>query len=280
MKGRINIAGWSPYHIAGGVTGHVLAMSEMAAVYYGLNVDVRADHFGTRPLESYIYDLRRVQPISERTDFYSSPDYPDYSRCVLQYEKRFYSGTRSRAESYLLNDRLRLLRPVGFRDESVFKGGCGDVCFVDSSGKNSPYSFRVLNEADMVMVFLPGNPVEIRRFFFLYYQFISKSFFIINRIPHNEDYLLNIPGEFKVPKTHVSSIPYCPEFARACASQTVDKLIIGQIGRSSYTQYFLHIKNLTKQVLIAAQAFAKARRGIETEPLILSDTLQDPKNFS
>ena len=253
MRERINIAGWSPYRRSGGVTGHILAMSEMAAEYFGLKVDLRSDHFGARPMESYIWHFRGAKPLSNSEDFYSGPDYPDYFGHVLRYENCYWRKVRSRTQAYALAANLNLIPPVKIAEESAFGGGSGDVCFVDSSGKNSPYSFRVLNEADIVLVFLPDSAVEIRKFFYLYSYYIHKSFFVINRFSKYDNHLLELLEEYDVPKNRVAAIPYSPELERACRDQTVDDLIPREIGRRKHTEYFNRIKNITKQVLIEGE---------------------------
>ncbi len=269
MSNKINIVGWSPFRKAGGVTGHVLAMSEMAAAYFGKRVDVRADHFGPRPIENYIWNFRRTLPISEREDFYSGPDYPDYLKCILQYEttclrrlkqdhipQRFAVNVH---EAYAFSANMKLLKPVTYAWESVFDGGSGEVCFVDSSGKNSPYSFKTLHEADLILVFLPGNSVEIRKFFHLYSYHINKSFFIINNFSECDGFIFDIMEEFKVPEERVAGIPYSPELARACLEHTVDDLICREIGQRTHTEYFRSIKEITKRVLIEGRIRADER---------------------
>ncbi len=281
MVNRINIVGWSPYRKAGGVTGHVLAMSEMAAAYFGKSVDVRADHFGPRPIENYIWNFRRTLPISEHEDFYSGPDYPDYMKCILHYEATFLRRLKSDRvqqrltvkghEAYAFSSNMKLLKPVTYAWESVFDGGTGEVCFVDSSGKNSPYSFKGLQEADLIMVFLPENPVEIRKFFHLYSYFINKSFFIINKFSQNECFVLDIMKRLGVPMERVGRIPYSPELARACLEHTVDNLIYREIGRKEHTEYFRRIKDITKRVLIEGRIRADARLRMACEQQLVKN---------
>ncbi len=267
MGEKLNIVGWSPYRRVGGVTGHILAMSEIAAEYFGLNVDVRADHFGARSMESYIGHFRRVKPLSYREDFYCGPDYPDYGGRMLQYETRYCSRGKwnTNAYAYALADNLNILRPVGNAADSAFEGGSGDVCFVDSSGRNSPYSFKVLNEADIVTVFLPGCSGEIRKFFNYYSYFIHKSFFVINRFSQYDDYLFDVLNDYKVPKKNIAAIPYSPELDRACRDKSMEFLIWEEMHKRKHTEYFKSMKNLTKQVLVEARRMAEKNRNAEVE---------------
>jgi hypothetical protein len=263
MRERINIAGWSPYRRSGGVTGHILAMSEMAAEYFGLKVDVRADHFGARPMESYMWRFRGVRPLSDSEDFYSGPDYPDYCGQVAKYESSYWKKVKCRTEAYALATNLNLLKPVTVSEESAFEGGAGEVCFVDSSGKNSPYSFKVLNEADIILVFLPVSSIQIRKFFYLYSYYISKSFFVINRFSQYDNFLLELLKEYKVPKKRVAVIPYSPQLDRACRDKTMDSLIADEMGSGKRTEYFNRIKHITKQVLIEGGKLAEMKRSTE-----------------
>ncbi|MCR5823865.1 MAG: hypothetical protein K6G60_05475 [Lachnospiraceae bacterium] len=276
MAERIKIAGWSPFRKSCGVTGHVLAMSEMASAYYGLRVDVRADHFGARPLESYIWELRHLVPISRKEDFYSGPDYPDYVGCLSRYEANFKTHMRyfrgdapatptGNFGALVRKEKPKLLRNVDFPEESSFHGGSGEVFFLDSSGKNSPYSFRMLGEADLVLVFLPGTPEAIRLFFYLYSYYLNKSFFIINKSPQDDTFLLELLSRYHVPTSRTAFIPYCPEFARACMEQTVDVLICDQVDKPKHSLYFTCIKEITKRVLVEGRAIVEARRKGEEE---------------
>ncbi len=253
MGTKIKIAGWSPYRRSGGVTGHVLAMGEMAADYYGKQVDIRSDHFGVRSMESYIGTFRRIGSFSENEDFYSGPDFPNYSGCLVRYEIRYKSACKGVSGVYAPGANPRLLSPVRFYEESAFGGGNGEVCFVDSSGRNSPYSFGVLNEADLILVFLPDNPVEIRRFFHLYSYYLSKCFFFINYHSQDNSYVFDILEAHRVSRDRMVSMPYSPEFARACRERDVDGLIRRQISDRQHGDYFKRIREITKKVLIEAE---------------------------
>nr|MCR5583992.1 hypothetical protein [Lachnospiraceae bacterium] len=213
-----------------------------------------------RPMESYMWRFRGVRPLSNSEDFYSGPDYPDYCGQVAKYESSYWEKVKGRTKAYALATNLNLLKPVAVSEESAFDGGGGEVCFVDSSGKNSPYSFRVLNEADIILVFLPGSSVEIRKFFYLYSNFIYKSFFVINRFSQYDNYLFELLDEYKVSKKRVAAIPYSPELDRACRDRTMDSLIVDEMGVKKHTEYFNRIKNITKQVLIEGEKLAGEKR--------------------
>ncbi len=263
MGESIKIAGWSPYRRAGGVTGHVLAISEMAADYFGKRVDLRADHFGSRPVEGYISEFSRTVCFSHNEDFYSGPDYPNYCGCLMRYESVYMGKTEGVAGRYAGTGNLRLLRPVRFYEDSAFAGGNGEVCFVDSSGRNSPYSFRMLNEADLILVFLPDNSIEIRRFFHLYSSFLSKSFFIINNYSPDNSFVFDILTEHRVPRQRIATMPYCPELARACIERNVDAMIRCQISRRRKNRYFKCVKEITKRVLAEAQRQTREGKSCE-----------------
>ncbi len=259
MGEQLKIAGWSPYHASGGVTGHLMAICQMAAEYFGINVDMRADHFGTHPIEGYVWELQKRSPFTGMRDFYSGPDYPDYCRCVEQYEAAY--RLHRRVEVYELAKHLKLLRPVDCPSESAFRGGYGEVCFVDSSGRNSPYSFSVLAEADLILAFLPGSGYALRHFKHLYSSYLHKSILILNRISGFNNDILKTLTECDIPLARVAAIPYAPGLAHACLSRNVDTLILDELGRSTHTEYFMRIKEITKHALIEARRLQANRGG-------------------
>ncbi len=253
---RVKIAGWSPYRRAGGVTGHILSMSEIASEYFGLNVDLRADHFGPRPIERYIWEFRRMEPLSYDEDFYSCPDYPDYQGRVMQYMSLYRGKFKENGETYSLGERLKVIRPVESADESVFSKGKGDVCFVDSSGGNSLYSFKALSEADLIIAFLPGDYMEIRKFFNLYSVYLHKIYCIVNRFSESDDSLGYLFEEYHVSKERRGYIPYCRDFERACFEQTLDQFVRDKIAQKDRGEYVSCVKNITGQVLREARQLA------------------------
>ena len=253
MEGHFNIVGWSPYRRTGGVTGHVLAMGEVASRYFGLNVDLRADHFGPRPLESYVGAFGKDNRPAFGEDFYSGPDYPNYLKCLMQWEKAVRKRSLGHIGELDLGDRCRLLKPVENSNANVFEGGKGDICLVDSSGMNSPYSFKVLNEADMILVFLPNSDLGIQRFFDYYSALLKKSFFIINRYSESDAIPLKILEGYRVLPSRIGTIPYCKSYDRACREGAIDTFIEQNLHRRSPDIYYRCIKNLTKKVLIEVQ---------------------------
>ncbi len=260
---RVKIAGWSPYRRTGGVTGHILSMSEIASEYYGLNVDLRADHFGPRPIERYIWEFRRMEPLSYDEDFYSCPDYPDYQGRVMQYMSLYRGKFKENGETYSLGERLNVIRPVASADESVFSKGKGDVCFVDSSGGNSLYSFRALSEADLIIAFLPDDYMEIRKFFNLYSLYLHKIYCIVNRFSEDDDYFKKLFEEYHVAQERTGYIPFCKDFERACFEQRLDQFIKEEIVQKDRGTYVSKIKNITGQVLKEARHIAAAKNGAD-----------------
>lgn len=260
MGKQLNIVGWSPYRGAGGVTAHLLAMSLTAALFYGLKVYIRADHFGTRPLEGYISALRREMPISDEHDFYSDPAYPNYLKWKMVYTHKVDRWANKNERGYILSDNLCLLSPVDDANENVFPAYEGDICFIDSSGCNSLYSFTNLENSDIIIVFLPDNTTEIRNFFSQYRIILHKCFFVVNRFSGDRAFLFNLAKKHRVLSKRLAEIPYCGDFANACMCGALDSFIDEGLADRADSTYLRLIRELTRNVIDEAENMKRSNR--------------------
>ncbi len=249
MEKQLNIVGWSPYRHSGGVTGHLLSMSYIAANFMKMNVGIRADHFAARPIEGYIGRLRGVMPVSRETDFYSNVLYPGYIKWYLIYETRLNNILSKAQNGFKVEKNLSVLLPILDKNESLFGSNLGDACIVDSSGGGQVYSEKTVSDADIFLIFLPGNAYGIRNFFKHYNVDTRKSFFIINCHSEAEEGAMHILNEFGIKENRKMLIPYCKEYKFACNSGAVDEYVHRELQNKKTGKYVDALKCITSAVI-------------------------------
>lgn len=249
MEKQLNIVGWSPYRHSGGVTGHLLSMSYIAANLMKMNVGIRADHFAARPIEGYIGKLRGVMPVSREIDFYSNVLYPGYIKWYLIYETRLNNMLSKVRNGFKVEKNLSVLLPIIDKNESLFGNNTGDACFVDSSGAGHMYFEKTVCDADMVLIFLPGNTYGIRNFFKHYNVDLRKSFFIINCHSEAEEGAMHILSEFGIAENRKMLIPYCREYKYASNAGAIDEYVRREMEHEKTGTYVDVIKCITSAVI-------------------------------
>ena len=74
-----------------------------------------------------------------------------------------------------------------------------------------------MEEAELVIVFLPQNKTEIQKFFHHFSSLIPKTIFVIEKaLNTKEDYHYLLKSKYGINSENIKIIPKCNEFTEAC----------------------------------------------------------------
>jgi len=213
----MKVAFWNGSGPVDNVTEYLVAISAYYAIYTKKEVYISCNYLMGKRLEDYFF---YNQARSGKEKFRGCCLYgePDYFR-QLWVEPEGHNNTGRTLEG------IHLLRPPDIYDECMFhhKLPADALYFMDISCKANASSFLALEEADLVVVFLPPDRVEIHRFFDRYSSIIPKSLFIITDYRDSGSFDLTILEKiYGVEKERVGTALCSENYAVLCELGAVE----------------------------------------------------------
>lgn len=246
----MKVACWSPVRGGGGVTSNIVVIASYLSTFCGIRVGIRSNHFSANMLERYISDTSEVGIVAENMGVFSCPGSPDYLKYLFKYkdvfERRLFKGKRGITKG----KRLTLYRPPE-PGENPFCGNKGeDVFFLDLSGENNFSAYKALEEADLRMIFLPGDFEAAVSCLKNYSKFLTNSFIVINKGTNSNGFpLLDFRRIYGVAPDNIAVIPFCSSLMSACQRGDVDLMIRRMAENPLHAEYMKKIRILTQKLL-------------------------------
>lgn len=246
----MNIVGWSPIRRGGGVTTNIIAVSTYLNSQMGMRVGLRSNSFSSDMLENYYSVSSRIGCISEEQNFFSSLGNPDYLKYVFRYRDVF--------ERTLFKGRLGIEKEPGLTlyrppepGESQFPGNDKDeFFFLDLSGENNASAFKALDDADLRMIFLPGDYYEAVGCLMPYHRYLGPSFYVINKGKRGAGFPMEeFKNTFDIPSERISMIPYCSSLMSACLRGDVDLVVKREAENPNQIDYIKKIRSISKKLI-------------------------------
>lgn len=215
----MKVAFWDGNHSCGDVTAMIAAISAFCAMNYERKVLLGSNHMSGRTLEEYYFGSM-IKSGRERIShdlFYGEPEY----------FRQLWENRRTDME-VLTMEGVHLLPLPDILERRMFyhEEQRETLYFMDVSGGMNASVRAALEEADKVVVFLPQDIVEIRKFFNLYSSIIPKAIFLI--LDYRADRKGDVPylgRNFGILPDRAGIIPRCEDFRHAGELGEVENFI-------------------------------------------------------
>ncbi|MCQ2537674.1 MAG: hypothetical protein MJ124_04685 [Lachnospiraceae bacterium] len=246
----MNIACWGPVRRGGGVTSNIIAISEICSSSFGLKVGLRSNHICSNMVESYISTTREFGRVGEGTEVFSSPGNPDYLKYMLKYSEIFERKLFRGKQSVSRRQSFTLYRPPEPGESPFIRDNKEDIFFLDTSGGNNISVFEALEEADLRLIFLPGEIEAAIGCVNTYSNILERSMILINKGANCPSFPLSrFQSMFAIPNGQIAVIPRCDALMGACYRGEVD-LMTRRIAESSeHADYLRKIRSISKKLI-------------------------------
>ena len=207
----MKIAFWNGTGMCGNVTGYLTAISVYCALNLKKTVYVSRNHLNGRRLEDYFFNNPSGGGKENFMDCYSYGE-PEYFRKLWEENAQKQKEIRTR-------EGICLIHPPDISDDCMFYREVSEeaLYFMDIPYGMNIASAKALEEADIVVVFLPQDKSEIHIFFDKYSSIIPKALFLI------ADYRKNglcspehLQRNYGIEKERTGTIPYNGTFEALC----------------------------------------------------------------
>ncbi len=239
----MRIAFWSNSRKAGAVTCNLAAISIALAMLYDSKVILCSNHLSNESLQAYfLCDKKKAKP------YYCVYGEAEYFRRI--WEKETLWNYKYRFPKVLVHG-ISLIRYPDISDSRLFyrKVKKNEFYMMDIAAGNSRASLQALEEADLVVVFLPQKKQEIHDFFDRYASLIPKALFVISKFKKDGEVLPRyLKIKYSISPDNIVVIPYSIPYALAYEEGMLESFLKEHLMCHTKNPYFYFFSNF-KQVV-------------------------------
>lgn len=210
----MKVALWNTIPMSGDITGYVAAIGTMLRLEYRHEVILGSNYISNHLLQDCFLARMKEEGVAHApyNFFYDSKE---YYAALWNLKKKVQ---RNILEVPI--EGMRVIFPPEVSENYMFYYETSVACFyfLEFAGDNNEVIRRVLDEAELIVVFLPQNVAEIQKIFHRFSSIIPKTFFVIIEVERsNRSFYKNYVADYGVCKKNLGSIPADRDFAEACA---------------------------------------------------------------
>lgn len=256
----MKVAFWNGTGKVGNVTGYLAAISAYCAIGLRKTVYVSSNHLKSRRWKDYFFNnpSKRVKENFLDCYLYGEPEY----------FRKLWEDNRQGQEEVVTLEGIHLLQPPDMQNDVMFHRDVGEeaLYFMDIPRRLNASSAKVLEEADLVVVFLPQEKMEIHIFFDMYSSIIPKALFFIAEYRKDKDCTPEFLQEtYGIEKERTGMIPYNVTFESLCELGAVGDFFrnSAMYREKSEVDFKMHLKRMARMILKYCETEKKSKEGYE-----------------
>ena len=250
----MKVAFWNVTGAPGNATGYFSAIGAYCAICLKKEVFLSSNHLRGRRLEDYFFNDSTKSGKEKYTDSYLYGE--------AGYFRKLWEENPGRQERAITLQGIHLLAPPDLMAPFMFYHEIPEktLYFMDLSEEMNAFSFRALEEADLVVVILPQDKTEIHNFFDHYSSIIPKAlFFIAEYRKEIRDTPKDLQNLYGVEEEQICVLPYFSEFDYVCEMGAVEELFhIERTGQTKQEAAFVEaIGEIAERITRRAEEICK-----------------------
>lgn len=261
----MKVAFWGDFHSAEVVTGSIAAIISIVAIHYGRTVVVNRDHICNHNLQDCFFQKELCREGEDPVYCYYYGEI-EYFRFLWE---KYGSGPWLPVERRLMENVYLLyppdlLEPSLFRETAVPNTSLKDALFfLNIAGGKHNASKQALEEADLVVIFLPQNMSVIKTFLDKYSSIIPKALFLISDYERTRSRETGCSParfvkRFHVDSRNISIIPRNQEFKAAFEEGRMESFIRANLSCSIKNKNYSFMQHL----FVATEMILERERGM------------------
>lgn len=241
----MKVAFWSGFGMDTKKTLHIATISIVLTLVYHKEVVLSSNYISSHMLSDCFFGV-----ISQYRRIKGSYRYcygePNYFRSLWDIYKKEIISTPMEG--------ITIIRPPDVIDKSMFYYEVSEqtIFFMDVASESNLVFGSILEEADLVIIFLPQDSIKIQIFFEHYSSLIPKSLFIIDNFRKNGSCIpKNLSRKYRIDKESIGIFPYCYAYEQACEAGNMESFLKKNLNCSTRNPnfYFMyHLQKTTKML--------------------------------
>ena len=261
----MKVAFWNGAGYNGGVTDYVAAIGIFLALSRKCQVVLGSNYISNHMLQDCFSSRIKEQGIAHNPYCYSYGT-PEYFRGLWEIR---LSRTGPVSEKPM--EGITIINPPDVAEKSMFyyKVPQNVFYFLDIAGENNAASLSALEEAELVIVFLPQDVTEIQKFFQRFSSLIPKALFVIEGNSRNwKAYRSNLESKYGISRENIAIIPNNSDYTEACEEGRLDFYIMSHMKQATKEpkyNFMSCLREITK--LLYEHSFSEKKKEREDEKL-------------
>ena len=231
---------WNAISDSGNVTDYVAAIGTILSLEHHCEVVLSSNYISNHMLQDCFF-CKIKEEGSAHAPYRYLYDSPEYYSAL-------WNMKRSRQDNILEipMEGVTILFPPGIAEKSMFYYEVPETSYylLEVAGESSAYIHDVLEEAEVIVVFLPQDEIEIQKFFYRFSSLIPKAIFVIE-----ESYRITrvsyrkMVAEYGINYRNIGSIPQNKEYIEACEDGKLESFLRQkQAANSSQYSFIMGIR--------------------------------------
>lgn len=244
----MKVACWNGTSSSDNVAKYVAAIGMMLAFEHNCNVVLSSNYISNRMMQD-CFSRRILEEGIAHTPYcylYGSPEY----------HGALWSMKRNRQRDILEMPmkRMTIIYPPDVAENSMFyyKAATKDFYMLDMAKSSIAESKNVLEEADLVIVFLSKNETEIQNFFERFSSLTPKTLFVIMDYQQDAEHTCRkFKAAYGIKQNDIGIILYNNEFEKASEEGNLAKFVLqniqGTLENPNYN-FILSLRKVSKKI--------------------------------
>ena len=238
----MKVAFWSGFGMDTAGTLHIATISSILSLLYHEEVVLGSNYVSSYMLSDCFFGavLQHRQMESPYRYCYGEPNY--FRNLWDMYKKDIISTPM---------EGITIIRPPDITDRSMFYYEVSEetLFFMDVAPESNLVFGNILEEADVVVSFLPQDSIKIQIFFEHYSSLIPKSLFIIDDFRKNGGCIpKNLSIKYRINRDCIAIFPYCHAYIQACEEGNMEYFLKKNLNCSTRNPNFYFMYHLQKTV--------------------------------
>ena len=204
---------WNAISTLGTVTDYMAAIGTILSLEYGCEVVLSSNYISNHMLQDCFFSKIKEEGVAHAPYrfLYDS----------TEYYNALWNMKQSRPDNILdiPMEGVTIIFPPDVAEKSMFYYNVPKKAFylLDMAGDSNVVFQDTLEEADLIVVFLPQDEVEIQKFFYRFSSLIPKSVFALDEVQRtNRIFYRKKVAEYGINYRNIGSIPQNKQYRIAC----------------------------------------------------------------
>lgn len=253
----MKIAFWNGVNYTTGQPDYVAAVGVALTLVHGYNVVMSSNHISNHMLQDcFSVQIPKAGSAREPCRLYYSA--PEYHRRLLELKR----CRRGAIQEVPMEGIMIVYPPDADEEVFYFEISANTFYLVDIVGENYAVSQRALENAELIILFLPPDEEEIRLFFRCFSMLISHSIIVIDGFMKMSPSFLNfLELKYGIKKDNIIIIPENSEFVEACENGKLDYFMKDNILGSASASNALFLNSIRQIVRAICKACIEGEYG-------------------
>lgn len=237
----MKVAFWNGVSSADGVTNHMAAIGTLLSYEQKCEVVLGSNHISSHMLQDCFSSRTEEEKVAH------APYQLSYG--TTEYSRALWDMKRNRQDNIveMPMEGVTIIYPPDVADKKMFyyEVPWTTLYLLDIGGENNIASQSALEEADLIVVFLPQNVTELQNFFYRFSSLIPDDIFVIDGFQKDGCCTKrSVAEKYRINRNNIGIIPPNKEYTEACEEGRLESFLKNNLRPMKKEPQYLFMSNI------------------------------------